>query len=271
MFCFFHLRTLLAPAVLAMLLVTAPTLAQEEIDFINAPQAADLDGPSVSSRREQPPQALDASGAKAIEDADFDYSFDGPSTQKYSTQKYSTQKSCGCNECGGDSCGCDDGCRRGCDLFGCLRRMMQTSADHKRARCAGCYDTCLDGGCKGGCGHGCKGGCRGGCKGGCRHGCKGGRGCGKGQRAYARGMRHDPNRTPGATQPLFQQQYTQGYANQIPAQMYVAPYPVPASVGHTYITYQAFEPSQFMYRHKRKYVRNHGPSGGSTTTRIYWW
>ena len=122
MFCFFHLRTLLAPAVLAMLLVTAPTLAQEEIDFIDAPQAADLDGPSVSSRREQPPQALDASGAKAIEDADFDYSFDGPSTQKYSTQK-----SCGCNECGGDSCGCDDGCRSGCDLFGCLRRMMPNS------------------------------------------------------------------------------------------------------------------------------------------------
>ena len=86
----------------------------------------------------------------------------------------------------------------------------------------------------------------------------------------AEGQRHDPNRTPAASGQLFRQYYTQGGGG-VPAQMYVAPYPVPAAVGHTAITYQAFEPSQFMYRHKRVYARRHGPGGGTTITRVYWW
>lgn len=258
MSCFIAARRFCVLAAVATLLYAAPAIAQSDtaqsdIGFIEAPLPTEDDNSGPSLRVAQapealPPEALDDSeptpidaepvpiADAAADDIEMDYSFDAPMTQKGDC--------CG-NECD-DCCECDACCRRGCDLFGCLRRMMETCADHKRARCAGCYDTCADGRCKK----------RGGCL---RMNCE-------------KGQRHNPNRTPAATGELFRQYYAQPRCgNGVAAQMHVAPYPVPAHVGHTYITYQAFEPSQFMYRHKRKYTRNHGPSGGKTTTRIYWW
>jgi hypothetical protein len=52
---------------------------------------------------------------------------------------------------------------------------------------------------------------------------------------------------------LFHNYYTQGYSNQASAEMFVAPRPVPAWVGHTYYTYQPFYPHQYMYWHKDTY------------------
>lgn len=52
------------------------------------------------------------------------------------------------------------------------------------------------------------------------------------------------------------------------AALYPAPRPVPPLVGHTYITYQALNPHEFLYRHHRTYYTSH-PSG--TTKTMVWW
>ena len=238
-------RSMLASVALAMLLWTSAATAQDdEFGFIEAPTPAALDEAPTPAVLEPP------ADAQALEQAEPELlvpdapSFDDDDLIDYRKGDVGSSKGgdCGCDscnscDCGGgcDSCGC--GCKGGHDLFGCLRRMLQTCADHKRARCAGCYDKpcgCLGMTCK-------------------------------------RGRRHDPNRTPAASGELFRQYYAQPRCGGVAAQMYVSPLPVPPAVGHTNITYQAFEPHQFMYRHKRKYVRRHGPGGGTTTTSVYWW
>jgi hypothetical protein len=55
----------------------------------------------------------------------------------------------------------------------------------------------------------------------------------------------------------------------VPAQLYVSPRPVPAFVGHTWITYQPLEPHEFLYHHKRTYLRHH-PGASPTKTTITW-
>ena len=55
------------------------------------------------------------------------------------------------------------------------------------------------------------------------------------------------------------------------AQLYVAPQPVPARVGHTWVTYPPFMPHEFLYQHKRRYVRCSGAMGMRNDTRAYWW
>lgn len=55
------------------------------------------------------------------------------------------------------------------------------------------------------------------------------------------------------------------------AQLYVSPRPVPPRVGHTWITYPPFMPHEFLYQHRRKYVRPAGVTGMRTTVRGYWW
>lgn len=55
------------------------------------------------------------------------------------------------------------------------------------------------------------------------------------------------------------------------AQLYVAPRPVPPRVGHTWITYPPFMPHEFLYKHKRRYVRPCGATGFKTDTRAYWY
>jgi hypothetical protein len=53
------------------------------------------------------------------------------------------------------------------------------------------------------------------------------------------------------------------------ASMYPCPMPVPPLVGHTYITYQPLMPHEFLYKHRRTYVRQH-PNGRVTRTRVSW-
>ena len=63
------------------------------------------------------------------------------------------------------------------------------------------------------------------------------------------------------------------YANaesDIVARAYPSPRPTPEYVGHTYITYEPLAPHEFLYRHRRTYVRPHS-DGRSTVTRVWWW
>lgn len=55
------------------------------------------------------------------------------------------------------------------------------------------------------------------------------------------------------------------------AQLYVSPRPVPPRVGHTWITYPPFMPHEFLYKHRRKYVRPAGVTGMRTTVHGYWY
>ena len=55
------------------------------------------------------------------------------------------------------------------------------------------------------------------------------------------------------------------------AQLYVAPQPVPARVGHTWVTYPPFMPHEFLYQHRRRYIRCAGATGMRTDVRAYWW
>lgn len=51
------------------------------------------------------------------------------------------------------------------------------------------------------------------------------------------------------------------------AQMYVSPLPVPAHVGHTYVTYQPLMPHEFMYKHCRSHYA-HTPGAGWSRAKI---
>lgn len=55
------------------------------------------------------------------------------------------------------------------------------------------------------------------------------------------------------------------------AQLYVSPRPVPARVGHTWITYPPFMPHEYLYQHRRRYIRCSGATGMRNDTRAYWW
>lgn len=55
---------------------------------------------------------------------------------------------------------------------------------------------------------------------------------------------------------------------QVPARMYLCPRPTPAHVGHTYITYQAFAPHEYLWRHRNAYYSYY--PGGMTITRVTW-
>jgi len=55
------------------------------------------------------------------------------------------------------------------------------------------------------------------------------------------------------------------------AQLYVSPRPVPARVGHTWITYPPFMRHGFLYKHPRRYIRPAGAMGMRNDTRAYWW
>jgi hypothetical protein len=55
------------------------------------------------------------------------------------------------------------------------------------------------------------------------------------------------------------------------AQLYVSPRPVPPRVGHTWVTYPPFMPHEFLYQHRRRYIRPAGAMGMRNDTRAYWW
>lgn len=70
---------------------------------------------------------------------------------------------------------------------------------------------------------------------------------------------------------LFYNFYANGPCGGYPAQMYVSPRPVPAHVGHTYITYQPMMPHEFMYNHHRTYHQYYDGGRGLTRTKAVWW
>lgn len=63
---------------------------------------------------------------------------------------------------------------------------------------------------------------------------------------------------------LFYNFYMPNNCGGVPAQLYIAPRPVPALVGHTYYTYQPFMPHEFTYPHSRTYRRFYDDGRGMT-------
>lgn len=78
----------------------------------------------------------------------------------------------------------------------------------------------------------------------------------------------DPYTAPPGPQ-LFAQQYSQGMG-QTTAQMYVAPVPTPAWVGHTYYTYQPFYPHEILYRHTDRYHNYYDGGQGLNRTKAHY-
>ncbi len=70
---------------------------------------------------------------------------------------------------------------------------------------------------------------------------------------------------------LFSNYYLPGNCGGMPAQLYVAPRPVPAGVGQTYFTYQPFQPHELLYQHKRTYYRYYDNGRGMNRTRVSWY
>lgn len=67
---------------------------------------------------------------------------------------------------------------------------------------------------------------------------------------------------------LFYNYYAQpGPYNGAAAQLYVSPRPVPAFVGHTWVTYQPFMPHEYLYKHSRAYY-TYNPGGGWRRTNV---
>jgi hypothetical protein len=57
----------------------------------------------------------------------------------------------------------------------------------------------------------------------------------------------------------------------VPAQLYIAPRPVPAVVGHTYYTYQPLMPHEFTYPHHRTYRHWYDDGRGFNRTKVVWY
>jgi hypothetical protein len=80
---------------------------------------------------------------------------------------------------------------------------------------------------------------------------------------------------PGPVPDVFYNFYTPpvavGPSAAMGAQLYVSPRPVPPRVGHTWITYPPFMPHEFLYKHRRKYIRPAGVTGLRTTVHGYWY
>jgi hypothetical protein len=72
------------------------------------------------------------------------------------------------------------------------------------------------------------------------------------------------------TPDLFYNFYVPNNCGGAPAQMYLAPRPVPQLVGHTYYTYQPLMPHEFLYPHYRTYRRWYNEGRGMTRTRAVW-
>ncbi len=64
---------------------------------------------------------------------------------------------------------------------------------------------------------------------------------------------------------LFYNYYAGNNCGGMGAALYVSPRPVPAYVGHTYVTYQPFMPHEYLYPHHRTYHRYY--NGGAALTR----
>lgn len=80
-----------------------------------------------------------------------------------------------------------------------------------------------------------------------------------------------PCRDFGPHQPdLFYNFYVPPLCGSEPAQLYLAPRPVPAMVGHTYYTYQPFLPHEMLHTHERTYYHYYNGGRGFSRTKIEW-
>lgn len=70
---------------------------------------------------------------------------------------------------------------------------------------------------------------------------------------------------------LFYNYYMPNNCGGVPAQLYIAPRPVPPLVGHTYYTYQPFMPHEFTYPHHRTYRRFYDEGRGMTRAKATWY
>ncbi|WP_254512626.1 hypothetical protein [Anatilimnocola floriformis] len=69
---------------------------------------------------------------------------------------------------------------------------------------------------------------------------------------------------------LFYNYYVPPTCGGVGAELYLSPRPVPAHVGHTYITYQPLMPHEFMYKHDRTYHRYYNGGQGLTRTHVHY-
>jgi hypothetical protein len=67
---------------------------------------------------------------------------------------------------------------------------------------------------------------------------------------------------------LFYNYYVPPTCGGMGAELYLSPRPVPAHVGHTYITYQPLMPHEFMHHHHRTYHRYYNGGQGLTRTHV---
>ena len=79
-------------------------------------------------------------------------------------------------------------------------------------------------------------------------------------------MAIEPHRSAGD---LFYNYYVPPATCGVGAQLYVSPRPTPPLVGHTYVTYQALMPHEFLYQHHRVYWTQN-PGAGCTRTTVRW-
>jgi hypothetical protein len=68
---------------------------------------------------------------------------------------------------------------------------------------------------------------------------------------------------------LFANYYVGPQPSGTAAQMYVSPLPVPANVGHTYVTYQPLMPHEYMYKHTRSHYA-YTPGAGWYRSKVRW-
>jgi hypothetical protein len=70
---------------------------------------------------------------------------------------------------------------------------------------------------------------------------------------------------------LFYNFYVPNNCGSVPAQLYLAPRPVPPLVGHTYYTYQPFLPHEMTYPHHRTYRQWYDGGRGMTRAKATWY
>jgi len=67
---------------------------------------------------------------------------------------------------------------------------------------------------------------------------------------------------------LFRNYYVPPVCGGVGASMYLSPGPVPAHVGHTYVTYEPFMPHEYLYAHHKTYHRTYDEGRGLTRTHV---
>jgi hypothetical protein len=70
---------------------------------------------------------------------------------------------------------------------------------------------------------------------------------------------------------LFYNYYAWPSCGGVGAELYLSPRPVPAHVGHTFITYQPLYPHEFLYSHHRTYHRYYNGGQGLNRTKVHWY